>query len=179
MNQLPNQSIIITGYSGAGKTTLVNYLAKDGWNIVSAGKIMTDIVKSFHQKPSREFIQKFSVGYFEKYGYKDFLEHLIEASKNKEKVIYEGIRPIEIIRDLVSILSNTKIIFIDAPEKVRKERLIARDKLNTERVERIQRHSIEKQLSEVKQIANIVLMNDKDVINLVKECKKAIASFNF
>lgn len=165
---------IITGYAGSGKTTLVNFLKQYGWHIISAGQCFTDIALKHNIQNSRLSIQKFSTFYFRKYGYKKFSKILINKANGFDKIIFEGIRPKEVIKEVKNKYPLAKIIFIESSKKNRLERISHRSKLVQKDIVTIQNHSIEKNLVHIKNEADYIVTNNNDIESFVNEVKNIL-----
>lgn len=161
---------IITGYTGSGKTTLVNYLKLNGWSIISAGEIFTSLAQKHNVEKVRKSIQKFSIKYFNKYGYEEFSNLLLkQVSENSTNIIFEGIRPPKVIEIIKKNYPQTKIIFINTNKRLRYKRLVNRFKTKNIGIASLQNHPIEKDLSKVKKEADFIISNNNSIEKLIRQ----------
>lgn len=165
---------IITGYAASGKTTLVNKLKNDGWIVISAGEEFTNIALQNGIKKSRHLIQNFSIKYFRTNGFKPFADILIKKAKNHSKIIFEGVRPIEVVHEIKREFPTTKIIFLDADISLRKKRILLRSKFSSMKVAQLQKHMIEKNLVFIKREADYIITNNNDIESFVNEVKNIL-----
>jgi len=173
------QSYIITGYTGVGKTTLVNSLDLDNkWKIISAGKTFTKFALKHNVKNSRKSIQNFAINYFNEHGYKVFTYQLLNQTLKHNKVIFVGIRPLEVVMEIKKTMPNTKIIFINSNKETRKARLIKRQHLSLEEVYQLQHHQIEINMDNIKNIADYIINNDTTINEAKAKIEKILLNSN-
>jgi len=165
---------IITGHTGCGKTSLMTVLSKDGWKIISAGKIFSDISKLYNVGQDRLSIQEFAIGYFKKNGYSDFSRMICNEVGDAESVIIEGLRPLEVVKQIRLHFRQVIIIFIDTKKEIRAKRLTSREKYSSWQIEQIQNHAIEQELNNVRDAADYIVENNLDLDYLISNVKRIL-----
>lgn len=168
---------ILVGFSGSGKTSLVNSLDCDNLEIISAGKIFSNIAQSHSISTSRIDIQDFAISYFKNKGYDFFIDLIVsEINNSVHSVLIEGLRHYKVINKLKEIFDNIKIIFINVEKEIRKNRLIERDNYTIIQVEKLQNHSIEKELINVKNKSNYIVHNNTSFQIALKKIRRIICN---
>ncbi len=116
----------LLGTIGSGKTTVSDYLVKNGFCRVVMGDLVRAKVSEEGFEITRENLQKTQEEYRSKYGADYFIKETVKLLRGsgKNKLLIDGIRtPVDA---LVAKREGAILILIDAKKKVRFERLKAR-----------------------------------------------------
>lgn len=116
----------LLGTIGAGKTTVSDYLVKKGFERVVMGDLVRDVAKKEGLKLTRENLQSIQKKYRDNYGQEYFIKEAIRKLKNsgKEKLLIDGVRTPTDATEAKK--AGAILVLIDAPKKIRFERLRAR-----------------------------------------------------
>jgi dephospho-CoA kinase len=170
------QVVILTGHTGSGKTTLSNYLKSENWKIISAGQIFTKLALSHHVKNNRLNIQKFALKYFKRNGYNEFSSLLLsKIFTNDKKIIFEGIRPLEVIKNIKEKYPESILIFIRADESIRYNRLMKRSSFSKLQIQSLQNHPIEEELRLVEQLSDYTIDNNSTIDDLLLKFHRIVS----
>lgn len=153
-----SSAIILVGLPGSGKTEGATYLKDFGFVSVSAGDVVRDLCQKAGLPTTRESLSAYGRQLLATYGFEYFGKMLLNRAIQYEKVIFEGIRPPEVVQWLKTQLAETFVIYIDAPEKVRLSRLVARGE--DERSHKlVMTSSMENDIVRYKPLADVVIEN--------------------
>lgn len=112
----------VTGYLASGKDTIAEMLISKGFNHYSLSDELRSILKDRGIEITRENLQQIGNELREKYGSEYLAERVIE--KAKKPAVITSIRSVGEASFLKS--RGMKLIFVDAPIKLRYERIIRR-----------------------------------------------------
>lgn len=154
-------TISLVGPLGSGKTTLAHELAAAGWHVISAADVLREVAQVKGQLfQTREEMQNFGwVFLSEEGGAQFFADRLASKASGKSKIVFEGIRPVEVLRLLKKIFPDILVIYVAAPFNVRKQRVIARDNISEERFVEYDSHLVELQVNELVDESEFMLNN--------------------
>lgn len=188
----------LTGGIGSGKSTVSEYLTKRGYKVLDADKVSREIVE-----PGSETLLKIKEAFGEEILNSDGSLNRrklggIVFSDPVKKAILENImhkKIIEILLDRAKMLSDEKIVFIDAPllfeakldkyvdsvwvvdadNETRIKRIMERDNLPKEEIQK----RIDMQFSGIKKIrkANYVLDNSSEKENLYRQIDRILNNY--
>lgn len=117
----------LLGTIGAGKTIVSDYLVeKHGFYRVIMGNLVREVAKKEGLELTRENLQEIQKKYRDNFGQEYFIKETIKRlnESGNEKLLIDGIRTPTDATEAKK--AGTVLILIDAPEKVRFERLKAR-----------------------------------------------------
>jgi adenylate kinase len=110
--------IILTGNSGAGKTTMANHLQRRGRGlIVNVGDIVWDVVTSKGLLPRSR--PEAGVLFMKVFGPAELATRLAERVKCSRKLIIDGLRVPEVWKVLVRGAAVCSHVHLEVPEEVR------------------------------------------------------------
>ncbi len=113
----------LIGLPGSGKTTIANYLSqKDFFSVKLSGFLEEEAKKKFGVV-NRQNLQDVGNEFRKKYGPSVLAQWAYEKSKDKEKVVIDGIRNLAEIKFL-SKQNNFFLLGIKAEPKIRYQRLL-------------------------------------------------------
>ncbi|RMF54996.1 hypothetical protein D6745_03620 [Candidatus Woesearchaeota archaeon] len=173
----------ITGFLGAGKDTVAEYLMSLGFHHISLSDMIRDELRKKGLSLSRENQQKMGNSLREKYGSAILAQRALKKMSWDKNWVVTSIRtPAE-----VETLKQTEkfvLIFVDAPIRVRWERIKARRKegdphsfseFKTLEERELRGKGSEQQLIAVRECAEIILKNDLTIEALHKKIDRIIA----
>ncbi len=120
----------LTGSLAAGKGVVADFLKKKGFVYISLSDELREILKENKIQITRENLQLWGNKLREEKGSDVLAKRAIDKIKNQEykKVVVDGIRNPAEIDSLRNLLTNFFLVAVDAPEKVRFERMISRNR---------------------------------------------------
>jgi dephospho-CoA kinase len=124
--RLSKRTVILIGLPGSGKTIGATYLKEFGFVSVSAGDVIRDLCRKEGLPLTRESLNSYGQQLLDTHGFQYFGEMLLQRARNHELIIFEGIRPPEVVQWLKSQRPETIVIYIESPEDIRLRRLVAR-----------------------------------------------------
>lgn len=152
-------AVIIIGLPGSGKSTASKTLSNSGWHIVSAGDIVRSMCIKEGLGESRKVLQSYGESLFKDNGVNYFSSLLINKAPKYGCTVFEGIRPVEVIKHMKKKL-QCWVVYIESSSFNRFERLKIRDHITQYSFLKLESNSIEKQVSTMKDLANIVITNN-------------------
>lgn len=172
-----NHSIILIGLPGGGKTTAASFLKSEfEFESVSAGDIVRSLCIAEGITTTRENLSKYGQRLLRKYGFQYFGKLLLNQANKFEKVIFEGIRPPEVVSFLKSQIPKTLVIYIEASEKLRMSRLVSRgeDESNHKKV---MKAPMENEIIKYKPLSDVVIENQGDLDLFYHNLKQVVSKF--
>ncbi len=170
----------LVGATGSGKDTVAEYLKeKYGVKLMRFADPLKETLAIYFDKFSKEDQQWLAVEFRNRFG-DDIL------SRALRKRIDDGVGTLAIngIRfwedfHFVKSYTNSYIIYIDVPQKLRWKRTIGRkektdDKVSFEKFKKIDQAETEKYVPEIGAKADFTIKNDKHLDHLLKETDKVI-----
>ncbi len=172
----------VTGFYASGKDTAAQYLAKKGFTHFSLSDVIRDELRKEKKKITRENLIKKGNELRQSYG-PGVLADIILAKLDEERnYVITSIRNPAEVRSL-SRRKDFIMVFVDAPIKIRFERLRSRNREeDPQTIEELKRYEkledakdpIGQQLSECKKLASIVLINETTLGKLHKKIESMI-----
>ncbi|MFW5444112.1 MAG: AAA family ATPase, partial [Methylococcaceae bacterium] len=138
-------AVIIIGLPGSGKSTASDILSESSWNVVSAGDTVRSMCLKEGLDVDRDALQVYGESFFRKCGANAFSSILINKAPKYGCTVFEGIRPIEVIKKIQKTL-NCWVIYIESNNLIRFEMLKTRDHFTQHAFSRLENNSIEKQV---------------------------------
>jgi len=163
--------VLIVGLPGSGKSLAASTMHELGWHIISAGDIIRNLCVKEGLSTDRETLQKFGENLLKSKGNKYFAQLLMDNISNYERVVIEGIRPVNVI-NIIKKTTNCTLIYIDANKNNRFHRLIDRDHLGQTAFSNIEKRLLERQVVTSQKLADIVIINNGSVEAFLNEVKK-------
>ncbi len=168
----------ITGKLGSGKDTVAEYLLKKGYQHISLSDLLREDLKRQKKEVTRENLMDLGAKIRAEQGGAILAERAYSKINNTRCVLTSIGRTEE-----VDFLKNKgiKIIFVDAPQKIRFERIKKREREKDpitfrefQKIERIESKgkNLKRNLDEIKNKANIILKNDTTLKALEKKIEK-------
>jgi len=178
-----NKTIIIglAGEIACGKGTVAQYLSDRGGVEYKFSDILKGILQRVHLDLVRENFSKLSIGLRKYYG-QDILAYALAEEIKKDDariIIVDGVRREADLKYLKE-LDNFVFVFITAEERVRYERLNARnekqdDQAKTfEQFQKDAKAETEKTIAGLKNIADVIIDNSGTLEQLYKQIDKII-----
>lgn len=169
------RSVIICGLIGSGKTTAAKYVSlSHQFSIVSAGETIRELATLSGRASKRKDLQASGKDFLMKHGALHFAEVLVR--KGSDRVVFEGIRPIEVVENIKIILPNSIIIFINVDERIRISRFTALYKEPVEKFYEYMSDPLERDAARIQSIANYTIANNDDINHLYAELDRIIST---
>ncbi|MCD4779050.1 MAG: AAA family ATPase [Candidatus Omnitrophica bacterium] len=176
-NNKPFFSIILAGLPGSGKTTGAVYLKKFGWDIISAGDIIREMCCQEELPISRKFLQGFGIKFLHEKGFEYFADIMLYRCQNSDKVVFEGIRPIQVIYLIKNTLPKVLTIYIEANIDQRIKRLQTSENINFHELIEIDSNPLEREVLKIKPLADSIIYNDRSLNFFYNKLDKIVSSF--
>lgn len=165
------------GRIGAGKSSVSAAFAADlGWKFASFGAFVRKTATERGMDLSRESLQAVGAELEAKDAALFCRAVLDDAGWNAgESVVVEGIRHVRILDTLKSLVAPKPVflVYLEAPEELRRNRLQERGVREAQYLERAESHSTERDvIAELPQLADLVLSTEgAEVADLVRQIK--------
>lgn len=177
MSDKPRFSIILTGLLGSGKTTGAAHLKKSGWDVISTGDIIREMCRQEGLQTSRKSLQEFGARLLQEKGYDYLANIMLSKCPNSDKVVFEGIRPLQVVNSIKKALPKVLIIFIEARATTREKRLKMSDDPDNHVFNEIEKNPLERDVLKIKQIADAIINNDTELNYFYSELDRIVSSF--
>lgn len=168
-------TIVISGKIASGKTTLANRLVSEfNAKYISFGTYVRYEATQRGIELSRENLQNLGEYIINKDGYINFtlnvFNHFIDSSQyNNEIIVIEGVRHIEVLKEIKRISRNNVTIFLNTNKNQLYKNVRYRDAINDKMLNKFLCHNVESEIMSIKKIADITLSSlftDKDIIHI-------------
>ncbi|MFZ2455144.1 MAG: AAA family ATPase [Candidatus Altiarchaeia archaeon] len=165
----------LTGNIGAGKTVVSDHLHKKyGADQVRFSRILMDVLDRLYLPKDRNNLQTLGEVVRKSFG-SDVIVNAFKKDLEKSRshvVVVDGIRYMNEVKMLRSF-DNNVLLFMDAPPKVRYERVVMRGEKGEEKNSfdvflKAEQRGTEKGLPEIKKVADYMIENDGSVERLLK-----------
>jgi len=176
-NLVPPVAVIISGLPGTGKTSAANHLRQLGFHVVAAGETVREICRACGLHMTREMLQETGSRVLRENGSTYFAHLLISKLSGSLRVVFEGVRQIEVLNELRKVIPNVYVIYVHADEKTRELRLSLKDGLQRRRFMRIMRHPVELDVLKIRAAADKVIVNQGSLIAFCQEIQRTVESF--
>jgi dephospho-CoA kinase len=120
----PRTAIFVCGPPASGKTLAANWLRAFGFRVISAGDLVRDIAKERGLSTSRESLIQVGGDYLKQHGYDHFARELLDRAGSHNRVVFDGIRPPEVVTFLKRQFDASSILYLHADEQIWKQRLM-------------------------------------------------------
>jgi dephospho-CoA kinase len=159
---------------GSGKTTAAKQLEKRGWFLVSAGDVVREICLKSGLPIDRATLQECGSNLLNEKGEEYFATLLITKGRGHRKVVFEGIRPLGVVSAIREKSAKTLLVFVDASEETRRARLSSRDGLNLRQFSDLEHSSFERQVLDLRNLADVIVENNGSKGQFFKNLVSAI-----
>jgi dephospho-CoA kinase len=160
---------------GTGKSSLASLFQQEGWHVISAGDTIRKMAKASGYTEKREDLQLFGNKLLLDKGYTYFAKMLASQMSGTKKNLFEGIRPLEVITELIKMIPDLFVVYIESDSETRFLRLHQKDRLTRDEFNLLESHPMEKQVESARQIANVIVNNNvkinyalKAILNEIK-----------
>jgi dephospho-CoA kinase len=177
-----NLVVAFAGRIGAGKSSVSAAFAEErGWKFASFGAFVRKTATERGMDLSRESLQTVGAELEAKDAAKFCRAVLDDAGWNAgEPAVVEGIRHVRILDTLKSQVAPQPVflVYLEAPEELRRNRLQERGAQEAHYLERTETHSTERDvITELPQLADLVLSTEgAAVADLVRQIKAALSA---
>jgi len=169
------QILVIVGLPGSGKSLAAGIMREVGWHVVSAGDTIRDLCISSGLETDRETLQKFGEDLLSHEGDDYFAKLLIDKALNHERVVIEGIRPVNVI-NIIKQEPNCILVYIDVNQENRFHRLTDRDHIGENEFSNIEKRLLEQQVATTKKLADVIIPNNGSIESFESEVKERLLS---
>ena len=177
-----NLVVAFAGRIGAGKSSVSAAFAEDrGWKFASFGAFVRKTATGRGVDHSRESLQAVGAE-LEANDPALFCRAVLDDAgwRADELFVVEGIRHVRILDTLKSLVAPQTVflVYLEAPEELRRTRLQERGAQEAQHLERAETHSTERDvIAELPQLANLVLSTEgAEVEDLVRQIKTKLPS---
>lgn len=176
----------ITGPAGAGKDTAADYVAeKIGTKHVSGGDVLREMLQTLGLEPKKSALGNFGTFLRTHYG-QNFVPEMAERkAEGSTHLVYSGFRALAEAKGLQE--KGGVVLYIDAPDELRYARILSRrrehdtlavaDLKKLDEQERSSTEALSENLTAVREVADIVIMNDGTEDELHAKLDAAIERF--
>jgi dephospho-CoA kinase len=153
----------LSGQSGAGKTYVAKELARIlKIEVVSFGSYVHAEALQREKGTDRVTLQELGQVLINEYGYEAFVRHVLQFSgvQNGAPILLDGVRHVGIWQAVQKISMQSVLIYLHCDKLQRVERLLMRDHLESASVQSIIQHPMDKNIVQLRPIADLVLINE-------------------
>jgi dCMP deaminase len=178
--------IAIAGTNGAGKDEAARYLEGKGFSPFSLSDELRELARQRGQEPTREYLQQLGNEVRATFGDAHLTKLVLEHSEGKPHLVISSIRNLGELEP-VRTTDGFKLLFIDAPVKLRYERAIARGRVgegfSLEEFAALEEKELnagagKQNLAELREAADAVIDNDGSVEELHRKLGEAIGNLS-
>lgn len=171
----PRYAVILTGLPGSGKTTGASYLKELGFFVISAGDIIRKMCQAEELPILRKGLQSFGHKLLRDKGYKYFANTLLQESCGSHRTVFEGIRPVQVVKILKNAVAEAIVLYIDASDTTRRARCQLSKGISEHDYNEMTKNRLELMVLEVRSIADVIISNDDDVRSFLLSLHKAVS----
>lgn len=163
--------IYVAGKICSGKSTLAKRIAKHAdYPLISFGGILKNHLVKNDLPVTRESLQRIGQEFIDQLGYKEFLRWSIEHSSEIQwdgPLVIDGLRHKVIYNHLVERFPHSFLIYCVCEPETQLARLMARDRIKKEEIQRILSHETEHYVSELEPQANLIFRPEDSIENFL------------
>jgi dephospho-CoA kinase len=167
-------AVFMIGLPGSGKTTAATYLQDLGFFSVSAGDVIRSLCQNEGILLSRENLSAMGRRFLSEHGEAHFAELLLQQAGDKDKVVFEGIRPPDVLLWLKRRIPMTLTIFLEAPERERLDRLLVARGEDESSYKKVMAFPMEQDILQIKSLVDVTIQNSGDVEDFYLDLKNAV-----
>jgi dephospho-CoA kinase len=169
-------AIFLIGLPGSGKTTAATYLKDLGFFTISAGDVIRSLCRNEGIPLTRENLSAMGRRLLSEHGEDYFAEILLRQADDKDKVVFEGIRPPKVLLWLKERIPRTLTIFVEAPESERLERLLLARGEDESSYRKVMAYPMEQDILQIKSLVDVTVQNKGKVENFYLYLNDAVLS---
>lgn len=158
-------AVFVCGLPGAGKSLASNWLRAYGFQVVSAGDYFRHLAMAEGLPTDRQSMIKFGTSYLDTKGPEHLAQNLSERAGLASKVVFDGIRPPEVVNLLKRRFGINRVVYIDVAEQTSKLRLSDIKHESADSISAVYRSNMEMDVQVIKNVADITITNDGISIN--------------
>lgn len=173
----------LTGRIAAGKETLTDFLRKKGFIYVKTSKVLIEELEKRDLEITRANMQDLGDEIREKYGAGGLMKILLEKIEPGKNYIFDSLRNSGEVEFLRKNAKDFILIAVDAPQKIRFERILKRNKPSDPKIwEEFlkidnrdffdETNSMGQQVGKCIELADFKIVNDSDLKKSMKEIEE-------
>jgi dephospho-CoA kinase len=174
--QIPKCAVFLIGLPGSGKTTAASYLTNLGFRTISAGDLIRRICQQEGRSPTRENLSLYGQNLLNLHGTGHFVDLLLKEANESTKVVFEGIRPVEVLSSLKQRIQHTMTILVEASEDKRLERLMVARGEDEDSYRRVMQASMEHEIINAEYLIDERIENNGDIAKFYRDLRRVINS---
>ncbi len=161
-------ALVLVGPIGAGKSTIAISLACRGFKVISSGDRVRQLCKEEGLSVDRKSLQDRGQKLIEDAGEAQFARDLALESLSHQRVIFDGVRHLNVAGELKSTLPHLRIVYIDCDKSRIVKRLERFCGVTGEEYDTWIQHPVEQCVQHLRAIADHVVDNNGDLVNTLK-----------
>lgn len=167
-------AIFLIGLPGSGKTTAATYLKNLGFFTISAGDVIRSLCRNEGLPLTRENLSAMGRRFLSQHGEEYFAEILLRQASDKDKVVFEGIRPPKVLLWLKQRFPKTLTIFVETPEGERLDRLLISRGEDESSYRKVMEFPMEQDILQIKSHVDVTIENKGEVEDFYLDLKDAV-----
>ncbi|HMG75295.1 MAG TPA: AAA family ATPase [Pyrinomonadaceae bacterium] len=171
---MPKCAVFLIGLPGSGKSTGAAYLEQLGFVPISAGDTIRAICQKQGLALTRENLSTCGQRLLSEHGSAYFAELLLNKANSLEKVVFEGIRPPEVVLWLRQRICKTLTIFVEAAERERLRRLLLARGEDEPSYRKVMAFPMEQDILQIKSLVDETVQNDAGVGKFYDDLRRAV-----
>lgn len=155
--------VALAGRIGAGKSAIADMVARElSARRRSFGGVVRDRALQLGMRTDRETLQTLGDEIIAMEGWDEFCRLIVGDAA--EMVVVDGVRHVGAVDGLRRLVGADRfaVIFIDAPEEVRRARVAQRDATSDSEFAAAEAHPNEREVALVQRLASVVVTNDSE-----------------
>jgi len=173
----------LTGRIGAGKETLTEFLRNKEFIYLETSKLLKDMLQEKNLEITRTNMQNLGDELRKKHGAGALMKMLLEKIDINKNCIIDSLRNEGEVKFLKKNVKDFILISVDAPQKIRFERVVSRNKasdpkiweefLITDNRDFLDKNNpLGQQVGKCMEMADYLIVNDNDLESSMKEIEK-------
>lgn len=162
-NWLSRRVIGLSGQIGAGKTTVAEYLKFKGYTYSRYSQILKNLLEKEGQEPTRTNLQEYGWRIHKEKGQRWLGKKVIEFLNDKKIALVDGLRFYEDHALMVETFGPAFRHFHVTTQEAEREKRVNNRNLDNIGLESAKQHPVEKEIEQLKKVADRVVCNDETI----------------
>jgi len=171
---LQKRAVFLIGLPGSGKSTAAAYLEHLGFVTVSASDCIRALCRKSGIALTRENLSIYGQSLVADRGHEYFAELLLAQAGNAEMLVFEGIRPPEVLIWLKNRIHKTRVILIESAEQTRLDRLLLARGEDELSYRKVMAFPMEQDIVKTTSLVDETVRNDSDVNEFYANLKRSV-----